>query len=547
MVSTGSIERLLVFGSVWLVLAAVWAASCVWVERDARTVLGRSMPWKLVFTSFGTVLLLATFQYGLRALAPLVSVLPMGLLGYVGYRELLATPDQRLLPHTFLTDRLRDLVARSGMEPWLRQRLLRRKADAASGPAAADLLTLLKKDGRSFDGHAGGAIDRETSLAIKSVQGILATAIQRRATDVHLEPKNGDELQIRLRVDGILQNLSVLGGDAGRAVVSAFKVLGDMDIAERRRPQDGTFAAICNGRKFDIRAASGPTNFGEKVALRLLDSDGGIVKAGLDALGMRPSMAKALRSIIHRPHGMLIVCGPTGSGKTTSVYGALGEIDVLTRNIITIEDPIEYRLDGISQTAVNNTADLTFAKILRSSLRQDPDVILVGEIRDKETAEIAMQAALTGHFVFTTLHANDTATTVTRLLDIGIEATLIQSAITAVLAQRLVRMLCAACKEPYMPKEEFLRKHGIPADKVKAFYREKGCPECHGTGYRGRTGVYELLIFDNAIRALLSERPSIDALRAVARKHGMRSLTESGLAKVLMGITSINEIKRVTQ
>jgi general secretion pathway protein E len=547
MVSTGSIERLLMVGAVWLMLAAVWAASCVWVERDARTVLGRSMPWKLVFTSFGTMLLLATFQYGLRALAPLVSVLPMGLLGYVGYREILATPDQRLLPHTLLTDRLRDLVARSGMEPWLRQRLLRRKADAASGPAATEQLTLLKKDGRSFDGHAGGAIDRETSLAIKSVQGILATAIQRRATDVHLEPKNGDELQIRLRVDGILQNLSVLGGDTGRAVVSAFKVLGDMDIAERRRPQDGTFAAICNGRKFDVRAASGPTNFGEKVALRLLDSDGGIVKAGLDALGMRPSMAKTLRSIIHRPHGMLIVCGPTGSGKTTSVYGALGEIDVLTRNIITIEDPIEYRLDGISQTAVNNTADLTFAKILRSTLRQDPDVILVGEIRDKETAEIAMQAALTGHFVFTTLHANDTATTVTRLLDIGIEATLIQSAITAVLAQRLVRMLCPACKEPYMPKAEFLRKHGIPADKVKAFYREKGCPECHGTGYRGRTGVYELLIFDNTIRTLLSARPSIDDLRSAARKSGMRSLTESGLAKVLMGITSVNEIKRVTQ
>jgi general secretion pathway protein E len=543
MVSTGSIERLLVLGSVWLVLAAVWAASCVWVERDARTVLGRSMPWKLVFVGFGTVLLLATFQYGLRALPPLVPVLPLGLVAYVGYREILATPEQRLLPKILLTDRLREILARTGIEQWL----LRGKVGAASGPAAADLLTLLKKDGRSFDGHAGGAIDRETSLAIKSVQGILATAIQRRATDVHLEPKNGGELQIRLRVDGILQNLSVLGGDAGRAVVSAFKVLGDMDIAERRRPQDGTFAAICNGRKFDIRAASGPTNFGEKVALRLLDSDGGIVKAGLNALGMRPSMAKALRSIIHRPHGMLIVCGPTGSGKTTSVYGALGEIDVLTRNIITIEDPIEYRLDGISQTAVNNTADLTFAKILRSTLRQDPDVILVGEIRDKETAEIAMQAALTGHFVFTTLHANDTATTVTRLLDIGIEGTLIQSAITAVLAQRLVRMLCAACKEPYVPKEEFLRKHGIPADKVKDFYREKGCPECHGTGYRGRTGVYELMIFDNAIRALLSERPSIDALRAVARKHGMRSLTESGLAKVLMGITSINEIKRVTQ
>jgi type II secretory ATPase GspE/PulE/Tfp pilus assembly ATPase PilB-like protein len=547
MVSTGSVERLLALGSVWLMLATVWAASCLWVERDARRVVGHSTVWKLVFTVFGTVLFLATFQYGLRALPPLLPILPLCLVGYVGYREILATPEQRLLPHTFLVDRLRAFAARTGIEPWLRQRLRSRRADEPSGPATPDLVTLLKKDGRTFNGHAGGQIDRETSLAIKSVQGILATAIQRRATDVHLEPKTGDELQIRLRIDGILQNLSLLRGEAGRAVVSAFKVLGDMDIAERRRPQDGTFAAMCNGRKFDIRAASGPTNFGEKVALRLLDADGGIVKAGLDALGMRPSMAKALRSIIHLPHGMLVVCGPTGSGKTTSVYGALGEIDVLTRNIVTIEDPIEYRLDNISQTAVNNAADLTFAKILRSVLRQDPDVILVGEIRDKETAEIAMQAALTGHFVFTTLHANDTATTVTRLLDIGIESTLIQSAITAVLAQRLVRLLCPACKESYTPKEEFLRKHGIPTERVKVFYREKGCPECHGTGYRGRTGVYELLVFDNTIRALLNKRPSIDDLRAAARRNGMRSLTESGLAKVMMGITSINEIKRVTQ
>lgn len=547
MVSAGSIERLVALGSVWLVLATVWAASCIWVERDARTVLGHSTAWKLAFTVFGTVLFLATFQYGLSALPPLLPILPLCLVGYVGYREILAAPGERFLQHGFLVDRLRGVAARTGIEPLLRQRLHSRKAEDSTGPSSPDLVTLLKKDGRAFSGHAGGQIDRETSLAIKSVQGILATAIQRRATDVHLEPKTGEELQIRLRVDGILQNLSLLRGDAGRAVVSAFKVLGDMDIAERRRPQDGTFAAMFNGRKFDIRAASGPTNFGEKVALRLLDADGGLVKAGLDALGMRPSMVKTLRSIIHLPHGMLIVCGPTGSGKTTSVYGALGEIDVLTRNIVTIEDPIEYRLDNISQTAVNNAADLTFAKILRSVLRQDPDVILVGEIRDKETAEIAMQAALTGHFVFTTLHANDTATTVTRLLDIGIEATLIQSAITAVLAQRLVRLLCPACKEPYTPNEDFIRKHGIPADKVTVFYREKGCRECHGTGYRGRTGVYELMVFDNSIRALLSKRPSIDDLRAASRRNGMRSLTESGLAKVLMGITSINEIKRVSQ
>jgi len=244
---------------------------------------------------------------------------------------------------------------------------------------------------------------------------------------------------------------------------------------------------------------------------------------------------------------MLIVCGPTGSGKTTTLYGALGEIDVFSRNIVTIEDPIEYRLDNISQTAVNNAADLTFAAILRSVLRQDPDVILVGEIRDKETAEIAMQAALTGHFVFTTLHANDTATTVTRLLDIGIDTTLIQSAVTAVLAQRLVRVLCPKCKEAYKPAPEFLKKCGFHPDKVQVLYKEKGCPECNGTGFRGRTGVHELLVFDNSIRELLVGRPSIQAIRTAARQAGMKSLQDSGLQKVAAGITSVNEIIRVTK
>jgi type II secretory ATPase GspE/PulE/Tfp pilus assembly ATPase PilB-like protein len=264
---------------------------------------------------------------------------------------------------------------------------------------------------------------------------------------------------------------------------------------------------------------------------------------------MRESVLKSLRSIIQRPHGMLIVCGPTGSGKTTTVYAAIGEIDVFSRNIVTIEDPIEYRLDNISQTAVNVSAELTFAKILRSVLRQDPDVILVGEIRDRETAEIAMQAALTGHFVFTTLHANDTATTVARLLDIGIDATLIQSAVTAVLAQRLVRVLCAKCKVPYKPPPEFLARCGLDPAEETTFYREneKGCRACVGTGFRGRTGVYELLVFDNTIKDLLVGRPSIQAIRAAAKKAGMRTLQDSAMQKVVSGMTSLSEVARVTK
>jgi type II secretory ATPase GspE/PulE/Tfp pilus assembly ATPase PilB-like protein len=462
---------------------------------------------------------------------------------YTCWRELNVPRGDRILPPQF--DGLLGLVAqacgRAGGSGAVGTATPR--GSVAAGPR----LTLLKKDGRTYDGHEADDLDHETSEAITSAQAILTKAIQLRATDIHLEPKSGDELLVRYRIDGIMQNAGTVTGVAGRATVSAIKVLGDMDIAERRRPQDGTFAAVFDGRKFDIRAASGPTNFGEKIALRLLDAEGGIVKQGLDKFGLSNTVLKHLREIIHRPHGMLIVCGPTGSGKTTTLYGAIGEIDVLSRNIVTIEDPIEYRLDNISQTAVNVAADLTFAKILRSVLRQDPDVILVGEIRDKETAEIAMQAALTGHFVFTTLHANDTATTVTRLLDIGIDTTLIQSAVTAVLGQRLIRVLCQQCREAYKPTPEFLKSAGIPAEKVTVFYKEKGCPACNGTGYRGRTGVHELMIFDKGIRELIVGQPSIQAIRTAARKAGMRTLQEAGLLKVIAGITSVNEVIRVTK
>jgi type II secretory ATPase GspE/PulE/Tfp pilus assembly ATPase PilB-like protein len=411
---------------------------------------------------------------------------------------------------------------------------------------AAPRIQLVKKDGRPIDSK-GKDIDKETSKAVKALEDLFMKAIDLRATDIHIDPKESGELQVRCRVDGIMGVLATFHDGEGRGLVSALKVLGDMDIAERRRPQDGTFAVMTNAKRFDVRAATGPTNFGEKMVLRLLDADGGVVKAGVKSLGMRETVQKSLESIIHQPHGMLIVCGPTGSGKTTTLYTALGEIDTLSRNIVTIEDPIEYRLDNISQTAVNNAAELTFAKILRSVLRQDPDVILVGEIRDKETAEIAMQAALTGHFVFTTLHANDTATTVTRLLDIGIDSSLIQSAVTAVLAQRLVRVLCQECKEPVELSAEMKQKLNLPAGETVKVFKPKGCPACHGTGYRGRTGIHELLVFDKAIRELIVGSPSIEAIRAAARKAGMRTLREAGLAKVLAGVTCFDEVARVAK
>jgi type II secretory ATPase GspE/PulE/Tfp pilus assembly ATPase PilB-like protein len=544
MISAAAIDRLVWLGSVWLLLAAAWTAFCVWVDTDFREILGEDFPWSLAFVAAGAVWFFITYQYGLGLLPLFLVVLPASFLGYVWHRDRKAPSTRQILTRRFARKMIFQAAEKLGMEKMVAKWLPAQRA----GPAAPENLAviILKKDGTPVEGQ-GKDIDREASKALKTVQQIFEKAIEMRATDVHLEPKEGEELIVRCRIDGILQNVLTLKGSAAKAVVSALKVCADMDIAERRRPQDGTFALLKTGRKFDVRAASGPTSFGEKMALRLLDADSGVIKGGLASLGMRESMLKTLQGIVQQPHGMLIVCGPTGSGKTTTLYVALGEIDVLSKNIVTIEDPIEYRLDNISQTAVNNAAELTFAKILRSVLRQDPDVILVGEIRDKETAEIAMQAALTGHFVFTTLHANDTATTVTRLLDIGLDTTLLQSAVTAVLAQRLVRVLCPKCKEPYPAPPEFRQKIGAPPEKEVTIYREKGCPACHGTGYKGRTGVHELLVFDNAIRDLLVEHPSIQAIRAAARKAGTRTLQEAGIAKVLAGITSLNEIVRVTK
>ncbi|NBW95690.1 MAG: type II/IV secretion system protein [Planctomycetia bacterium] len=532
-------EHFYIWGAVWLVAAAAWAAACVWVDRDAEEIFGRTYPWAPLLVALGTLFLLGSLRFGLSTVYLMLPALVAVVAAYTCHRDLNCGSAGRILPSQ--CDGLLQVVGQAF------GRNASKGPTAPRGAAGGPQVVLLKKDGRPYDGRDAGSLDRETSEAIMSAQSILARAVGLRATDIHLEPKGEDELLVRYRIDGMMQNAGTISGAAGRATVSAIKVLGDMDIAERRRPQDGTFAVLYDGRKFDIRAASGPTNFGEKIALRLLDAGGGIVKQGLEKFGMRDVVLKQLRDIIHRPHGMLIVCGPTGSGKTTTLYGALGEIDVLSRNIVTIEDPIEYRLENISQTAVNVAADLTFAKILRSVLRQDPDVILVGEIRDKETAEIAMQAALTGHFVFTTLHANDTATTVTRLLDIGIDTSLIQSAVTAVLAQRLIRVLCGECKQPYKPTPEFLKSAGIPADKVNVFYKEKGCPACNGTGYRGRTGVHELMVVDKAIRELIVGQPSIQAIRTAARKAGMRTLQESGLQKVIAGITSVNEVVRVTK
>ena len=519
----------------WLAAAAVWVATTIWIDRDARRVFGRATPWREALLATGLALLFGGVNGGARIIEPLGMFLVLLGLAYVGLRGV------RL--GWWAGDRLavlREVAQVLGAGP--PGQAGRGTAGSGSGQEEADVV-LLKKDGQMYgdDDH----VDRETSDAIGTVKEVIAEAVACRATDIHVEPRGGRDIQIRCRVDGLLKPLRSLPPDMGRSMISAIKVLSDMDIAERRRPQDGSFAVLAAGRRFDVRVNSGPTGFGEKVALRLLDPAGAVLASGLGGLGLRRDALQTLRSVIHRSHGMLIVCGPTGSGKTTTVYAALREIDGLVRNVVTIEDPIEYQLENVSQTAVNPAADLTFAAILRAVLRQDPDVILVGEIRDKETAEIAMQAALTGHFVFTTLHANDAPTTVMRLLDIGIEASLIQTAVTAVLAQRLVRTLCSACREAYEPEAGDRRKYGLPADKVRRLYRAKGCPACSHTGYRGRTGIYELLLVDTAVRSLLVGRPSLEHVRQAASRQGMKTLRQAAILKAVEGVTTLDEIDRV--
>jgi type II secretory ATPase GspE/PulE/Tfp pilus assembly ATPase PilB-like protein len=525
----------------WLGIVAGWAVATIWVDRDARANFGRSQPWKYIFLAIGLALFAGLFEWGIRAAIPAAVCL---LLSVGLYSSLRRAAGPMRIPAGPLGAALRMLafVARSiGMSP--------ESAAALFGfgkrPDRKEEVVLLKKGGGVYGGSDAKRLDRETSAAVRTVKEVLGDAVSARATDVHVEPREDQEMRLRFRIDGMLHAQRTLASDLGRALISAIKVLGDLDIAERRRPQDGSFAIITGGRRFDIRVNTGPTGYGEKASLRLLDPSGGVLREGLGALGMREMTLQSLRSVVHRSHGMLIVCGPTGSGKTTTVYAALSEIDSLIRNIVTIEDPIEYQLKNVSQTAVNNAADLGFAAILRAVLRQDPDVILVGEVRDKETAEIAMQAALTGHFVFTTLHANDAASTVTRLLDIGIDVSLIQTAVTAVLAQRLVRLLCTDCREKYEPSTADLRRFGMPADKVRRLYRPKGCHACSNTGYRGRTGVYELLLVDSEIRSLLVGRPSLEVIRQAAARQGMKTMRRMAVYKAAEGLTSLDEVDRV--
>ncbi|MDD5496074.1 MAG: type II secretion system ATPase GspE [Candidatus Omnitrophica bacterium] len=382
----------------------------------------------------------------------------------------------------------------------------------------------------------------EEAPIIKLVNLIMMQAIKDKASDIHIEPEE-NLVRIRFRIDGILHETSTLPKNLQSVIASRIKILSKMDIAEMRKPQDGRIPLKMENKSFDIRVSSFPTIYGENIVLRILDKTSVIL--GLPDLGFSSSDLKEFDKIIRYPYGIILVTGPTGSGKTTTLYSALSTINSMEKNIITVEDPVEYELPLIRQTQVNPKAGLTFATGLRSILRQDPDIVMVGEIRDKETADIAIQASLTGHLVFSTLHTNDSASALTRLIDMGVEPFLISSSVIGILAQRLVRVICKDCKEKYTPGAEVIKDFGLKENT--SFYRGKGCETCKSTGYQGRIAIFEFLRMTEDIKKMVVAKVSADEIKRKAAKEGMRTLRADGLDKARRGITTIEEIIRVTE
>ncbi|MDR0439513.1 MAG: type II secretion system ATPase GspE [Candidatus Accumulibacter sp.] len=382
----------------------------------------------------------------------------------------------------------------------------------------------------------------EDAPVIRLINALLAQALRENASDLHFEMFETRAI-VRFRVDGQLRDVIEPRRGLHAAMVSRVKVMAGLDIAEKRLPQDGRIALRIAGRPVDVRVSTLPAGHGERVVLRLLDKSAGRLE--LEKLGMRPDTLARLQHLLRQPHGILLVTGPTGSGKTTTLYAALSGMDSRATNIMTVEDPIEYDLDGVGQTQINTRIDMSFARALRAILRQDPDVIMIGEIRDRETAQIAVQASLTGHLVLATLHTNDAPSAITRLVDMGIEPFLLASSTIGVLAQRLARRLCPACRKAYRPDADEMAL--LEIKKRRTLYRAVGCGECGQTGYRGRTGLYELLVVDDAIRALVHRGGNERDIRAQALENGMSLLRSDGVARVLAGETTLDEVLRVTR
>ncbi len=555
-----------------ILLYFAWLRTCRWVQSDCNLMKLPSDMWSPILLACGIAGLVAVWIFPIFALGFLVFlVLYLApTLSYVSLRNEQATQDQKVLTPQHIRKLLRI---------WLRLDL----AEPDEPRLRPIPVRLIGKSTHDSAEETRRVARLQDSRGYRAALELIADAIERRATDIHLEPTK-EEMIVRFRIDGILEASNPFARPTGDAVINIFKVLADLDITEKRKPQDGSFSAEVNmpveegetsksGKKasddedgdvdrafhepeshkrlVDFRVATAGSVVGEKLVLRILDPARQVVS--LARVGMREHLRKQVRAIVTQPHGLFIVCGPTGAGKSTTLYACLAEIDRFQKNVITIENPVEYHIDNVTQIEINPKAGKTFATELRSILRQDPDVIYIGEIRDQETAEIACQAAQTGHMVFTTLHANDTVTAVARLVDLGVQPFMVANALSAVLGQRLVRVLCPNCKQRYKPNADLLRKANLPADKIKYFYRppeksndpDSQCPVCLGTGYRGRTGVFELLEITDPIREMIRENPNFNAIRQQAVKQGMKYLQEDGLRQVIEGKTSVQELLRV--
>lgn len=533
-----SIPKLITFVAAYL----AWVATCCWVEKDAYQLRLPVESWNGVILGCGVAGLLICWLLPVYWISLVILLLLLAVPGiiYVNTRNQQVAEDDKVLTPKHL----------AGLaERYLKLKFRSKEEDDSEEPPI------------EFVGKSANAMDDDrvaraaASKGYKAATEMVYEAMQKRATDIHLEPTK-EEMTVRFRIDGILVSADPFSRAMGDAVLNIFKVLADLDITEKRKPQDGSFSALSSGHGIDFRVATAGSVAGEKMVMRILDKSQQI--ADLSQLGMRDRFRERMRIIADQPHGMLIVCGPTGAGKSTTLYACLNEIDRFQKNVITVENPVEYKIANVTQIEINPKAGKTFAGELRSILRQDPDVIYIGEIRDKETAEIACQAAQTGHMVLTTLHANDTVTALGRLVDLGVQPFMIADAVSAILGQRLVRLLCPKCKVRYKPNAELLRKANLPADKIKFFYRPpessgKGgdipngeeCQHCVSTGYHGRTGVFELLEITDKIKDMIRENPNLNAIRQEAIKNGMKMLQEDALRQVIEGRTSIQEMLRV--
>jgi general secretion pathway protein E len=533
-----------------LIVYFCWVRTCFWVHRDVCELKLPAATWNPLLFGSGLLGLLMVWLlpwYWLVSLPILLALYLTPSLVYVNVRNRRVPPDERVL-----TEGHWQRLART----YLKLDLGEEEEEQDPGPP----IEFISKSHNQTEDGATRVARAEASKGFRAAKEMVWEALERRATDIHLEPTK-EEMTVRFRIDGILHAADPFSRPMGDGVLNIFKVLADLDITEKRKPQDGSFSADVDGHAIDFRVATAGSVVGEKMVMRILDKAQQIID--LTNLGMRERLREKVGSIVSQPHGMLIVCGPTGAGKSTTLYACLNELDRYQRNVITIENPVEYHMENVTQIEINPKAGKTFASELRSILRQDPDVIYVGEIRDRETAEIACQAAQTGHMVFTTLHANDTVTALGRLIDLGVQPFMVADSVSAVLGQRLVRLLCPKCKVRYKPNPDLLRKANLPADKIKHFFRPPDagngqrkpaepvpqiCAHCGGTGYHGRTGIFELLELTDRIRDLIRcDNPNLNAVRQEAVKNGMKTLQEDGLRQVIEGKTSIQELLRVSK